>query len=307
MKNRGYDYPDIISPLDEPLPVAFFYALHYPHSTEAEWRRKIETGQVSLNGRPAALGDVLKRGDRLVYHRPPWEEPEAPREIVTLYQDEDVLALDKPSGLPVLPGGFFLENTLLHLVRERYGTGCSPLHRLGRGTSGAILFTRNRRAARSLATAMFERRILKVYLALASGTGMPDAFTVDAPIGPVPHMLPATVNAYRPGPGGRASKSHVRAVRRLPERNASVLEVTIPTGRPHQIRIHLAFAGYPLVGDPLYAAGGLPRADGVDDEIAMTPGATGYLLHSWKIRFPHPSRAEEVEVVSPPPDSLCPS
>jgi 23S rRNA pseudouridine1911/1915/1917 synthase len=306
MKNRGYDYPDIISPLDEPLPVAFFYALHYPHSTEAEWRKKIEAGQVTLNGRPAALGDVLMRGDRLVYHRPPWEEPDAPREFVTLYQDEDVLALGKPSGLPVLPGGFFLENTLLHRVRERYGIGCSPLHRLGRGTSGVILFTRNRRAARFLATAMFERRIFKVYLAMASGADMPDAFTVEAPIGPVPHSLPATVNAYRPGPGGRQSTSHVRVVRRLPERNVSVLEVTIPTGRPHQIRIHLAFAGYPLVGDPLYAAGGLPRTDGVDDEIPTTPGTTGYLLHSWKIRFPHPSLAGEVEVISPPPAGLRP-
>lgn len=304
MKNRGYDYPDVISPLDEPLPVAFFYALHYPHSTEAEWRRKIEAGQVSLNGRPAARGDVLKRGDRLVYHRPPWEEPDAPREFVTLYEDEDVLALDKPSGLPVLPGGFFLENTLLHLVRERYGAGCSPLHRLGRGTSGAILFTRNRPAARSLATAMFERRILKVYLALASGTGMPDAFTVDAPIGPVPHTLPATVNAYRSD--GRPSISHVRVICRFSDRRESLLEVTIPTGRPHQIRIHLAFAGYPLVGDPLYKIGGLPRADGIDDEIATTPGATGYFLHSWKIRFPHPSRGGEVEVVSPPPAALRP-
>jgi len=306
MKNRGYDYPDVISPLDEPLPVAFFYALHYPHSTEAEWRKKIEAGQVELNGRTAAAGDVLMRGDHLVYHRPPWEEPDAPREFVTLYQDDDVLALGKPSGLPVLPGGFFLENTLLHRVRERSGAACSPLHRLGRGTSGAILFTRNRPAARFLATAMFERRILKVYLALASGTDMPDAFTVDAPIGPVPHTLPPTVNAYRPGPGGRPSTSHIRVLRRLPDGSASVLQVTIPTGRPHQIRIHLAFAGFPLVGDPLYKIGGLPRAAGVDDEIATTPGATGYLLHSWKIRFPHPSRGGEVEVVSPPPDSLRP-
>jgi 23S rRNA pseudouridine1911/1915/1917 synthase len=304
--NRGYAYPDRIEPPDEGVTLAAFYSTHYPHSTEAEWRRRIEAGQVLRNGLTASPDDLLVRGDVLLYHRLPWDEPDAPREFATLYEDDDVLALDKPPGLPVLPGGFFLENTLLHLVRERYGAICSPLHRLGRGTSGAILFTRNRRAARSLATAMFERRILKVYLALASGTGMPDAFTVDAPIGPVPHTLPPTVNAYRPGPGGRASTSHVRVVRRLPERNASVLEVTIPTGRPHQIRIHLAFAGYPLAGDPLYAAGGLPRADGVDDEIATTPGATGYLLHSWKIRFPHPSRAEEVEVVSPPPAALRP-
>jgi 23S rRNA pseudouridine1911/1915/1917 synthase len=302
MKNRGFSYPNLISPADEGLTVTAFYSSRYPHSTEAEWRRRIEAGQVLLNGLPASPGDILTRGDALLYHRLPWEEPEAPRDFATLVEDEDVLVLAKPSGLPVLPGGFFLENTLLYLVRQRYGAGCSPLHRLGRGTSGAILFTRNRPAARSLAKAMFERRIVKVYLALASGTAMPDAFTVDAPIGPVPHKLPTTVNAYRPD--GRPSISHVRVIRRLPDENASILEVTIPTGRPHQIRIHLSYAGYPLLGDPLYQAGGTPRADGVDDDWTTTPGATGYLLHSWKIRFPHPVRSEDVEVVCPPPSAL---
>jgi 23S rRNA pseudouridine1911/1915/1917 synthase len=151
---------------------------------------------------------------------------------------------------------------------------------------------------------MFERRILKVYLALASGIAMPGAFTVEAPIGPVPHGLPRTVNAYRPD--GRPSTSHVRVVRRFPESNASLLEVAIPTGRPHQIRIHLACAGCPLVGDPLYREGGVPIAGGVDDDGATTPGAAGYLLHSWKLRFPHPSKGGEIEVVSPPPAALDP-
>ena len=304
MKNRGYSYPDRISPAEAGFAVAAFYAGRYPHSTEAEWRRRIEAGQVLLNGLPASPDEILTRGDVLLYHRLSWEEPEAPTDFATLIEDDDILVLSKPSGLPVLPGGFFLENTLLHLVRERFGPACSPLHRLGRGTSGAILFTRNRRAARSLARAMFERRILKVYLALASGTRMPDAFTVDAPIGPVPYRLPATVNAYRPD--GRPSLSHVRVLRRLPDENASILEVTIPTGRPHQIRIHLSYAGCPLVGDTLYRTGGIPRADGLDDEWATTPGATGYVLHSWKIRFPHPARSEEIEVVSPPPAALEP-
>ena len=245
--------------------------------------------------------ETLTRGDRLSYRRLPWEEPEAPRDFKTLFEDEDVLALAKPSGLPVLPGGMFLENTLLYLVRQRYGAECSPLHRLGRGTSGAILFTRNARTARSLATAMYERRILKVYLALASGTAMPDTFTVDAPIGPVPYRRPATVHAYRPD--GRPSISHVRVVRRLPEENATLLEVTIPTGRPHQIRIHLSYAGYPLVGDSLYQQGGMPRTDGIDDEHAALPGEAGYLLHSWKIRFPHPGKGEDVQVVCPPPST----
>ncbi|MGZ5487751.1 MAG: RluA family pseudouridine synthase [Candidatus Aminicenantales bacterium] len=304
MKNNGYDYPDRIPASDSGVTVLAFYSRRYPHSTEAEWADKIKRGQVSLNGHPASPDTVLARGDLLNYSRPSWDEPDAPTDFGVLFEDENALVLAKPSGLPVLPGGFFLETTLLYLVRRRFGAAASPLHRLGRGTSGAILFTRNSRAARSLAKAMFEHRILKVYLALASGTSMPDAFTVEAPIGPVPHRLPATVNAYRPG--GRSSTSDVRVLRRYADRNASLVEVTIPTGRPHQIRIHLAYAGYPLVGDPLYQAGGIPRDEGLDDEWLTTPGATGYLLHSWKIRFPHPSRGEDVEVVCPPPAALDP-
>jgi 23S rRNA pseudouridine1911/1915/1917 synthase len=305
MLNQGYCYPDRVTPDDEGLSLAAFYASRYPHSPEAEWRRRIEAGDVLRNGLPALPDDLLSRGDTLLYHRLPWEEPDAPLDFATLFEDDDVLVFSKPSGLPVLPGGFFLENTLLHAVRKRYGDACSPLHRLGRGTSGAILFTRNRDAARSLAKAMFERRILKVYLALAAGISMPDVFTVDAPIGPVPHTLPVTVNAYLPD--GRPSTSHVRVVRRFPQRDAALLEVTIPTGRPHQIRIHLSYAGFPLVGDPLYQPGGLPCTDGLDDEWATTPGATGYLLHSWKIRFPHPTKGMDIEVVSPPPAPLDPA
>jgi 23S rRNA pseudouridine1911/1915/1917 synthase len=130
---------------------------------------------------------------------------------------------------------------------------------------------------------------------------MPDTFTVDAPIGPVPYRRPSTLHAYRPD--GRPSISHVRVIRRLPEDNATLLEVTIPTGRPHQIRIHLSYAGFPLVGDPLYRSGGIPRAGADDDEWAALPGETGYLLHSWKIRFPHPTRGEDVEIVCPPPST----
>ena len=304
MKNHGYDYPDRITTSDAGLSVVSFYAQNYRHSTDEEWREKIDRGQVTLDGRQVSPDSVLACGDLLVYHRPPWDEPDAPTDFGVLFEDEDVLVLAKPSGLPVLPGGFFLETTLLYLVRRRFGAASSPLHRLGRGTSGAILFTRGYRAARSLAKAMFERRILKVYLALASGTLMPDAFTVEAPIGPMPHRLPATVNAYRPG--GRQSVSHVRVLRRYADRNASLVEVTIPTGRPHQIRIHLSYAGFPLVDDPLYLPGGLPRAEGIDDEWTTTPGATGYLLHSWKIRFPHPAKSENVEVVCPPPAALDP-
>jgi 23S rRNA pseudouridine1911/1915/1917 synthase len=304
IRNAGCQYSDRISTEGEGLPVLAFYALHYPHSTEENWREHILSGRITRNGKPATPDEFLKRGDLLIYSRPAWEEPDAPIEFGVLYEDPDVVVLDKSSGLPVLPGGGFLENTLLHLARKRFGPVCSPLHRLGRGTSGAILFTRNEQAARFLTIAMVERRILKIYLAKASGLVSPDAFTVDARIGPVPDGQGGTVNAY--SPAGRAAISHVRVLQHLLEENASILEVTIPTGRPHQIRIHLAYAGFPLVGDPLYGHGGLPLPIPSNCEPAARPGDCGYLLHSWKIRFPHPDGSGEREVVAPPPATLAP-
>lgn len=302
--NQGYDYENRIALADEGISIEAFYARRYPHSTGEAWLEHIQAGRVTHNGRPAHPEEILKRGDALVYHRPPWEEPEAPADFGVLFEDEDVIVLNKPSGLPVLPGGSFLENTLLGLARRRFGAACSPLHRLGRGTSGAILFTRNERAARVLTKAMVERRITKVYLAMASGPVSPDSFTIDVPIGPIPDGQGGTINAF--SPAGRTSISHVRFVRRLPNENASLLEVMIPTGRPHQIRIHLAYAGHPLVGDPLYAPGGLPRPQ-LGSDPAARPGDGGYLLHSWKIRFPLLDGSGEREVIAPPPPALDPT
>jgi len=305
MKNKGFIYTDYVLPADEGVSVAAFYSLHYTHSTEKIWRRRIQSGQILLNDRQPSPDEPLTRGDCLAYHRPPWEEPGVPTSFTTLLEDNNLLILAKPAGLPVLPGGGFLENTLLHLVRQRYGDGCSPLHRLGRGTSGAILFTRNSRTARILGNALSERRIQKVYLALALGTAMPDTFTVDAPIGPVPYHPLTTIHAYCPH--GRPSISHVRVICRRPLTNATLLEVTIPTGRPHQIRIHLSYAGFSLVGDSLYQTGGLPSAGHAHDECPALPGDGGYFLHSWKIRFPYPERGEDMEVICPPPPILDPT
>jgi len=303
--NNGYSYTDRISSADQGRSVEDFYVSRYPHFSRQEWRERIRDGQISINGRPDAGEETLSAGDILTYRRPPWEEPDVPNDFAVLYEDRSVLVLDKPSGLPVLPGGNFLEHTLLHLVRIRYGKECSPLHRLGRGTSGAILFARNEKSARLLSKAMAERRIRKVYLALASGIVTPDAFAIDAPIGPIPYGPLKTIHAFHPE--GRPSESRIRVLERREAENATLLEVTIPTGRPHQIRIHLSHAGHPLVGDPLYTIGGLPRPISDASENPALPGDLGYHLHSWKIRFVHPDTGREMEIVSPPPPILDPA
>jgi 23S rRNA pseudouridine1911/1915/1917 synthase len=210
-----------------------------------------------------------------------------------LHRDEDLLAVAKPRGLPTVPNGGFLTHTLLHRVTAMF-PGATPLHRLGRGTSGLVLFARSEAARRGLSAAWRDGRVHKVYRALVRGHPPSEAFTVRTPIGLVPHPRLGRVHAARND--GKAALSHVR---RLASRgDASVVEVTIPTGRPHQIRIHLAAAGHPLVGDPLYVAGGRPGpAPGL-------PGDLGYFLHAHRLAFAHPTTGRELVLECPLPREL---
>ena len=312
--NRGYTYRDRIGKEDAGLAALEYYLRHYGHSSREEWMAHFMAGRILRNGDIAAGEDILAAGDRLEYHRPPWEEPDVPRDIPLLGEGDGWMVFAKPSGLPVLPGGGFLEHTMLHILRSRYpAAALSPVHRLGRGTSGAMLFSTSTPAAAALAEDMREQRICKTYLALVRGMPPENDFTVRTPIGRVPHPLLGTV--WGASEAGKASESRCRVLRRDAARGVTLLEVDIPTGRPHQIRIHCAAAGYPLAGDPLYAEGGRPMeapphsletAHGGEARAAV-PGDCGYLLHSWKLRFPDPVSRQPRSVIAPPPSGLDPA
>jgi 23S rRNA pseudouridine1911/1915/1917 synthase len=249
---------------------------------------------VLLDGKIATSNDVLRPGQLLVWHRPPWEEPPVPLSFAVLHLDEHLLAVAKPRGLPSIPhGGLYLEHTLLQRVRRRW-TEATPMHRLGRGTSGLLLFARTREARRRVAAAWREGRVDKTYRALVAGVPDLEAFSIDRPIGPVPHPLLGQVHAV--SERGKPSLTHVR---RIECRSGETLvEVDIPTGRPHQIRIHLAAAGHPLVGDPLYAKGGYPR------KKPGLPGEGGFWLHSQRLALLHPTTGRRLDLECPPPPIL---
>jgi 23S rRNA pseudouridine1911/1915/1917 synthase len=305
--NQGCIYSDRISPSWSGTTVVDYYCARYQHSDVEVWRSRIESGEVLLNGDRVAAETALALGQILTYHRSPWEEPEAPLAFDVLYEDEDLMVVAKPSGLPVLPGAGFLENTLLGQLRKHYPAmdpdhAPVPIHRLGRGTSGLVLLARSPRAKTRLSQQMRDRRMHKQYLALASGVMPEDAFAIEQPIGKVPH--PALGYLYSACDGGLYSRSEVIVIERRAD--CTLAAVTILTGRPHQIRIHLAWSGFPLVGDPLYDVGAVVKLGAFESgsDVVPVPGDCGYLLHAYRLGFVHPGSGEALVFVCPPPEGL---
>jgi 23S rRNA pseudouridine1911/1915/1917 synthase len=277
------------------LPLLEHLAVRFPRDAAGTWRARILRGEVTVNHQTVEPEARLEPGQWIVWHRPPWEEPEVPLCTAVLFEDEDLLAVAKPSGLPTLPGGGeFLEHTLLKVVRRR-APDASPMHRLGRGTSGIVLFAKSPLAKRVLPELFRNRQTRKIYRALCQGCPDQDTFRIEAPIGPVPHEHLGTVHGATPD--GKPSVSDIQVLER--RQGCSLVEVDLLTGRPHQIRIHLAFAGHPLAGDPLYGPGGTPSPG-----TASLPGDLGYLLHAHLLAFDHPRSGSRIKIWCQPPPLL---
>jgi 23S rRNA pseudouridine1911/1915/1917 synthase len=291
--NAGFEYREQVGPEAAGRTVLAWLARRYRHSSEAVWRERIAHGEVRLDGDTAQATDVLRPGQALVWRRPPWEEPQVPLGFAILHRDPHLLAVAKPRGLPSVPNGGFLEHTLLFRVRRAFPEAV-PMHRLGRGTSGLVLFARTDAARRTVASEWRRGGVEKEYRALASGLPALETFTVETPIGLVPH--PRLGQVHGASPLGKPAVSHVRVLA-LRGPNALVA-VSIPTGRPHQIRIHLAAAGHALVGDPLYVEGGVPGPD------PGLPGDGGYRLHACRIALTHPATGLRLELECLPPPEL---
>lgn len=291
--NEGFEYRERIGPAEDGCDLLGYLVRRYRHSDQATWRARLLGGELSLDESLARPGDLLRAGQSLVWRRPPWEEPPVPLAWAVLHRDADLLAVAKPRGLPTVPNGGFLTHTLLHRVRLVFPDAV-PLHRLGRGTSGLVLFALTPRARSVVSAAWRTARVEKSYRALAAGVPDRESFSIDAPIGPVPHPRLGSVHAARPD--GKPAVSHVRVLEA--RKDASLLEVSIETGRPHQIRIHLAWAGHPLVGDPLYGPGGVPLSE------PGLPGDPGYRLHAQRLALAHPTTGARLVIECPSPAPL---
>jgi 23S rRNA pseudouridine1911/1915/1917 synthase len=272
--------------------------------------RLVADKRVTVNGRPARASAQLAAGTVVSVTLP--DDP-APRtfapahQVLTfVYEDEHLAVVDKPAGLVVHPGPGHWDDTLVNVLMGR-GTPLSGeegrpgiVHRLDRDTSGLLLLAKTDLAHRRLAQALEQRRVERIYAALAWGHFASSPVTIEAPITRHPHdRQRMTVLA-----GGRHAVTHAAVVARFAD--VDLLRLELDTGRTHQIRVHLAHVGHPVVGDREYSLGGSRRVTPSRRQPAerVEAAASRQALHAAALRFTHPISGSVVSLRSEWPSDL---
>jgi 23S rRNA pseudouridine1911/1915/1917 synthase len=290
---------------------------HYPWRSRTRFQAMLERGDVTVNGAPAKASQRLKPGDRVAVRIP--EDPTAPEQehhgdLVVLYEDDAVVAVDKPSGMTVHPVGRIRHGTLINKLHARYRKEQPEAdvvprlgHRLDKDTSGVVLVVKNRTVDAAVTELFTRRRVRKTYLALVEGVPAASEGEIDLPLARDPDgdtLLHMTVAA-----DGLPSRTRWK-VREAFVHHA-LLEVSPLTGRTHQIRVHLAHVGHPILCDHLYGDLRPLWPDPLDplrideEERGDGPLLDRLALHAHRLELAHPTTGLPLDLVSPLPADLA--
>ena len=284
------------TPADRKKRVDLFLVEHLPNYSRSKIQGFIKEGHITLAGAPVRARDEVKAGDLFTLAEPPPKPlakafaEDIPLEII--YEDEDLLVINKPAGMVVHVGTDHEEGTLVNALLYRF-THLSAdqsyrpgiVHRLDKETSGCIVVAKNDAIHAALSQLFSERKMIKTYLAITIGSPRQKRGTIALPIGRHPvQRLKMTVR--RP-PLGRDATTDYEVL--ATTATHGLLACSPHTGRMHQIRVHLQQLGHPVVGDPLY---------GKRDHWQR------HLLHAWKLQFPHPKTGKNIIVEAPLPEEF---
>jgi 23S rRNA pseudouridine1911/1915/1917 synthase len=288
---------------------------HFPWRSREHFQRMLDRGEVTLNGEPRKAAVRLRKGDVVRVRIP--VAPDAPAkesgdDLVVLYEDDALVAIDKAAGVVAHPVGRVRHGTLINRLHARYrrtgeGAGGPDVvprlaHRLDKDTSGVVLVVKDRRLDAIVTRAFHRREVSKTYLALVHGEPREEAGTIDLPLGPAPQAVTKLEMAVRED--GLASRTRWRVRERFGRH--ALLEVEPLTGRTHQIRVHLRAIGHSIVADHLYGDLRPLRRSCADPSVPEAEDAIlldRLALHAHRLELRHPASGRPLVLTSPvPPD-----
>ena len=311
MQDSGRKYTLVVDAEVEGSRLDRFLADCLPHLSRSFIKRLIDENMVLVEGSSAKASRKMRGGEQVVVVQPPPAPAEPTPEDIPLdiiYEDGNLLVLCKPAGLVVHPApgspDHTLVNALLHHCSDLSGIGGVErpgiVHRLDRNTSGLLVVTKNDVTHRALSEMFQKRQVHKTYLAFAGhregGPSLPDTGTFDTLYGRHPvHRKRFSSKVQK----GKRAISHFKILKRFSDKgfDAIKVQVQLHTGRTHQIRVHFADAGYPLLGDKLYGGRSLRS---IPHDIQPARQA----LHAWRLSFEHPVSHEILEFEAPLPRDL---
>ena len=299
-----------IGPADAGGRLDVVLAAAFPDFSRSQLGRLAREGRILLDGRPAKAAQLVGAGQVIVFEAPdpPLTDlrPEPEVQLEVIYEDEQVLALNKAWGLavhpapgyhgPTLAGGLLARDPRLTEVGERFRPGL--VHRLDKDTSGVIITARTEPALRALAAAFAGRETQKRYLAFTRGRPVHNQGLIDRPIGRHPtqrHKM--AVEAAR----GRPARTIYRVLKYFPTSGISLILLTLVTGRTHQARVHLQSLGTPVLADPVYSRG---VADLLSRFPHLAPGLRRQMLHARRLTIRHPSTGQALTLRAPWPSDF---
>jgi 23S rRNA pseudouridine1911/1915/1917 synthase len=296
----------VVEPELAGMRVDLFLKRKIPRLSRTKLQEIIRT-QLTRRGRTLKPNSPVLAGDELILRREARPEPPCPRHFGVLYEDEEMMVIDKPAGLPMHVSAKFYFNTLTQVLRERYPDESLQIcHRLDRETSGALVVARHREAAAHLKTAFAKKTTKKTYLAIVHGQPEWTETDIDLPLGlvePRPGVITIRMVVRN---DALPSRTHARVVSRHGE--FALVSCRPITGRQHQIRAHLGAIGFPIVGDKLYAHGDEIFREycrtGMTESLLRTCLLPRQALHAHSIEIPHPRTKEILAVESPLPADL---
>lgn len=266
--------------------------------TRSRVQKLIDDGMVTINGNVAKSSAKVNEGEVLSVEIPELKPLEiVPEEIPLniLYDDDDVIVIDKPKGMVVHPANGNYTGTLVNAIMSKFGDNLSGIngvirpgivHRIDKDTSGVLVIAKNDKAHLKLAEQLKEHSMTRVYVAVVRGKLKEKVGTIDAPIGRNPKdrkKMGVVAN-------GKRAVTHYKVIKELDD--CSVIEVRLETGRTHQIRVHMSYIGHPLLGDSVYSNG------------KNKYGFVGQALHAKILGFIHPSTGEYMEFSSNLPEEF---